>query len=229
MQRYNTFNMIHKALRAMLYDTALTMQQTYFADTADAAIAMEKMNEVIFAFEQHGMHEDTILMPVIASYDPATIASFEQEHLEDLGMGNKLKHLQKIYNATETSEERVLAGSVITRAFREYMVFNLEHMQREEVELNKILWDYYTDQELLEINARIVATIPPAEMASAAQWFMRAINKDEATKWLISVKESAPEFVFDSLFEQTETNLPLQFRDEVRAAVMAHRVPAPVF
>jgi len=229
MQRFNPFNMIHKALRAMLYDTALTLQQTYFADQAEAADAMEKMNEVIIAFEKHGMHEDTILMPVIAGYDPAMIASFEQEHKEDLSLGNKLRHLQNMYNATESAEERIMAGSVITRAFRDYMIFNLEHMQREEVELNKLLWDHYTDEELLEINARIVATIPPAEMTSASQWFMRSINKAEARSWLIAVKQTAPDFVFDSLFELTAIHLTERFREEVRDAVLAYKVPALVF
>lgn len=229
MQRFNTFNMIHKALRAMLYDTALTMQQTYFADTDEAAIALEKMNQVIHAFEQHGMHEDTILMPVISKYDQSMIASFEDEHKEDVSLGNKLMHLHKIYNATVSPEERILAGSVITRAFREYMVFNLEHMQREEVELNQLLWEHYSDEELLEINARIVATIDPAEMAATAPWFFRGINKDEAIKWLISVKENAPEFAFESLFELTKTNVPSRFREEVRNTVLAHKVPVPVF
>ena len=225
MQRFNTFNMIHKALRAMLYDTALTMQQTYFADTTEAADVFEKMNDVIFAFEQHGMHEDTILMPVIASYDPAMILSFEQEHKEDLSLGNKLKHLQNMYHATETSEEKLMVGSVMIRAFRDYMIFNLEHMQREEVDLNKLLWDHYTDEELLEINERIIATIPPAEMASTSKWFMQAINKEEAKGWLIAVKRSAPDFVFDSLFELTDTYLTERFRAEVQDAVLAHKVP----
>lgn len=51
MLRYNIFNMIHKALRAMLYDTAQTLQQTYFADTDEAAETFEKINRVIHAFE----------------------------------------------------------------------------------------------------------------------------------------------------------------------------------
>ena len=41
MQRYNGFTIIHKALRAMLYDSALTLQQTYFADDK-AEVALQK-------------------------------------------------------------------------------------------------------------------------------------------------------------------------------------------
>lgn len=32
--------MIHKAFRAMMYDTALTLQQTYFADVEEAESAL---------------------------------------------------------------------------------------------------------------------------------------------------------------------------------------------
>ncbi len=229
MQRFNIFNMIHKALRAMLYDTALTLQQTYFADREDVRIAFEKMNEVIFAFEQHGHHEDHILMPVIEKYDPETIASFENDHVEDKDMGNKLKHLQNIYNSCSSAEERIITGSAISKSFREYMIFNLEHMQREEIELNELLWNHYSDNELLEINAGIIASIPPQELAMSSQWMMRGINKEEAKRWLISVKESAPDFVFDSLFELTNTCLPVAFREEVRDVVAQHKLALPVF
>ena len=36
MSRFNVFNQIHKGLRAMLYDTALTLQQTHFDDAGQA-------------------------------------------------------------------------------------------------------------------------------------------------------------------------------------------------
>lgn len=229
MLRYNIFNMIHKALRAKLYDTALNLQQTYFADTEDATKVLEKVNEVINAFEQHGHHEDSILMPVIEKFQSATIASFEKDHIDDRHMGEDLKHLQNIYHAAQSKQERIIAGSAITKAFIDYMVFNLLHMQREEIELNKLLWEYYSDDEIQKINDQIIATIPPEEMATSAQWIMQAINSKEAIDWLISVKENAPEPVFTSLFELTESSLPERFRASVQDAVLVHRVSDPVF
>ena len=229
MLRYNIFNMIHKALRGKLYDTALTLQQTWFADTADAAAAFEKVNEVIEAFEKHGHHEDTILMPFIEQFQSSTIASFEKEHVDDRIMGHNLKHLQNIYLAAQSKEERIIAGSAITKAFIDYMIFNLQHMQREEIELNRLLWDHYSDDEILKINEQIIASIPPEEMATSAQWFMQAINSEEAKNWLIAVKQTAPEHIFASLFELTETAIPERFRATVQDAVLAYRVPSPVF
>lgn len=229
MLRYNIFNMIHKALRFKLYNTALTLQQTYFADTAEAALAFEQVNEVINAFEQHGHHEDSILMPVIVSFQAATIASFEKDHIDDRRMGEDLQHLQNIYHAAQNTNERLMTGSAITRSFVDYMIFNLQHMQREETELNQLLWDNFTDDEILKIDHQIVASIPPQEMAVTARWFMQAINSHEVINWLIAVKQTAPEHVFTALFELTDTCLPETSRTKVQDAVLAYKVPLPVF
>ena len=224
MLRYNAFNMIHKALRAMLYDTALTLQQTYFVNTEDAAEAFKKLNNVIEAFEQHGHHEDTILMPVIEKFQPETIASFEKEHVEDRRMGNDLKHLQNIYHAANSAEEKLVVGSAITKAFIDYMIYNLQHMQREEIDLNKLLWDHFTDEDILKIVDQIVASIPPSAMAIEAGRFMNAVNSQEAIDWLTEVKENAPEPVFASLFQLTDIYLPERFRARVQDAVMGARI-----
>ncbi|CAN5893363.1 hypothetical protein BH11BAC4_BH11BAC4_05120 [soil metagenome] len=57
---------------------------------------------------------------------------------------------------------------------------------------------------------------------------MKSINKDEAKNWLIDVKRSAPDFIFNALLELTETYLPNRFKAEVQDAVHADKVPAPV-
>ncbi len=229
MLRYNIFNMIHKALRAMLYDTALTLQQTYFADTEEAAEALEKVNSVIGAFEQHGHHEDNILMPTIEEFQPSTVASFEKEHIDDRRMGYDLKHLQNIYKAAHSRQERLIAGSAIIKAFGDYMIFNLQHMQREEIELNKLLWDHFTDDEIQKINAQTVASISPEELSLGSRRIMQAINSEEAINWLTEVKEKAPKPVFNALFELTETHLPERLRTKVQQAINKYRVAEPIY
>ena len=229
MLRYNIFNLIHKSLRAMLYDAALTLQQTDFANPGETAESMQKVNAVIEAFEQHGFHEDETLMPVIEKFKPATIASFEKDHIDDRYMGNQLHHLQNIYEDAQTAEERIIAGCDISNAFRDCLIFNLQHMQREEIELNELLWANYSDEQILKINAQIIAGIPPEEMAIAARWFLQSINSEEAKEFLIGLKLNAPELVFSALFKLTETYLPERFRAKVIEAVLAHEAVAPLF
>lgn len=228
MTRFNIFNLIHKALRAMLYDTALCMQQTYFADAQDAAAAFEKMNAVIDAFEHHGHTEDTIVMPVIEKFQPSSIASFEKDHVDDRKKGNHLRQLQKIYQALHLADERIIAGSALTRTFRDYMIFNLEHMQREEVELNELLWKHFSDQQIIEINDYIIANLSPEEMVNTAKWFLMSANSQEAENLLSGIQATAPPHLFDALFQMADNYMPEKHRSKVLEAVTAAKETALV-
>jgi hypothetical protein len=220
MQRFNSFSLIHKALRAMMYDTALTLQQTYFADVKEAEAALAKVETVVQEFEQHAHHEDTFVLPAIKPHEPELVEKFEKEHVADIEIGNRLQTLLNIYRSVETSEERINCGSCINKSFRDFVVFNIEHMSKEEIEINKVLWANYTDKQLIELNERIVASIPPEEKINTSKWMLRSINKAEAIGWLQAVKESAPSFVFDALTEMAQTELPEKIREEVLDTVM---------
>jgi len=212
--------MIHKALRAMMYDTALTLQQTYFADPQEAEIAIAKVEAVIDEFEQHAHHEDTFMLPAIEAFEPGLVEDFEKEHVEDIEIGNRLQTLLTIYRSVETIAERINCGSCINKSFRDFMVFNLEHMAKEEIEINRVLWANYTDEELLELNARLTASIPAAKKTATAKWMLASINKHEAITWLKTVKQTAPSFVFDGLYQLAKTELPEAIRLVVQEAVM---------
>jgi hypothetical protein len=224
MQRYNPFNLIHKGLRAMLYDAALTLQQTNFAEEDEAAIALEKVEDVLFLFENHAHHEDSMVLPAVEAYESKLAKEFEEEHEEDLRLTNRLKNLIIIFRNVYFTEEKMIAGSAISKSFVEFMVFNLEHMAREEMLLTQALWKYYTDEQLLAISQKIAASIAPAEAALGLKWMMRGINNDDAINWLKSVRQSAGEVVFNSLIRIAETELPAHRFSVIEEAVEADAI-----
>lgn len=225
MQRFNTFNMIHKVLRAMLYDTALTLQRTYFGNEEEARSALEKVDIVVHQFEQHAHHEDEYILPAIAAYEPGLVEAFEQEHIEDHQLGDKLKHLLNMFGATSGQEERIIAGSAISKAFIDFLTFNLEHMAKEESVLNTLLWQYYTDEHLQKINAAIVAGIPADEKAITAKWMLRGINNHEAAAWLKGIRQTAPKHVFQSVLALAETELAVHRRMAITEATLTESEP----
>ncbi|HEY1031309.1 MAG TPA: hypothetical protein VGD89_06020, partial [Flavipsychrobacter sp.] len=77
--RYNVFNQIHKALRALLYDTAVCIQKTDFSSDA-ASAAIEKIALVVNLFDEHAYHEDTYLLPLVTAHNAALVAEFENDH-----------------------------------------------------------------------------------------------------------------------------------------------------
>jgi hypothetical protein len=204
----------------MMYDCALTLQQTDFTDVEEAEIALSKVETVIHQFEQHAYHEDTFMLPAIEAFEPKLVEEFEKEHVFDIEIGNRLATLLNMYRSLEADEERINCGSCISKSFRDFMVFNIDHMSKEEIEINRVLWANYADRQIFELNARLTASIPAEEKMITAKWMMRGINKAEAIGWLQSVRETAPSYVFDALIELSYTELPQHIRSEVLDSVL---------
>jgi chromosome condensin MukBEF ATPase and DNA-binding subunit MukB len=89
MERYNSFNIIHKGLRAALYQTALQLQQTDFTEDQQAEEALNKVREIVMLFEGHAHKEDNFVLPMINEYEPSVVASFNSEHEEDDKLGKE--------------------------------------------------------------------------------------------------------------------------------------------
>lgn len=208
MTRFNIFNQIHKGLRAMLYDTALTLQQTSFSDPDEAATAISKVAAAVDIFDGHARHEDGFVLPAIQQYEPSLVDAFEQEHEEDHALSEKLRGLLMVYRHAVLDQVKIETGIAINRAFEAFLSFNLTHMVKEEAVLNKVLWRYYTDDEIKAINQRIVISLPQEEIAVTSAWMLRGLSNAEISTWLKAVEKTAPEPVFAHLFSLAEKELP---------------------
>ena len=211
--RYNIFYQIHKALRAMLYETATDLQRTDFHNEDEAAEIFQKITAVVDLFDRHAHTEDTLVFPAVEQYEPAVVNALEQEHVKDHELSQKLRTLTTIFMSLRTDEEKIQLGSVIRKAFIEFMVFNLEHMAKEEDIINNCLWRYYTDEQIHLIEQKVVSSQTPENAAIASRWMFRGLSNQEIIRWLKAVEKNAPEFVFNNLFATAEKELPkLRFR-----------------
>lgn len=208
MSRYNMFLQVHKGLKALLYETALQVQHTDFWNVDEAEHVIEKINEVVRLFEKHAHSEDTIVFPAIEKYEPSVKDAFEQEHVQDLILGQRLERAIRAYDDAPVIVEKAEAGKQLEAAFLDFMVFNIEHMVKEEKVINPILWRYYTDDELHAITHTIVSQVPPEYMSRYSKWMMRGLNNLEISAWLREVEKNAPEPVFQGLFATAESELP---------------------
>jgi hemerythrin-like domain-containing protein len=208
MDRYNSFNIIHKGLRAALYQTALQLQQTDFTDDQQAEEAVNKVKEIIMLFEGHAHKEDNYVLPMINDYEPSVVAAFNSEHEEDGLLGSQLNDAVKKVLDSDTESQKTTSGRELTESFVRFMVFNLNHMAKEEDIINKILWRYYSDDEIKAVVGKISTLDPPWIQEFYTTWMVRGINNSEAIDWLKAVEKGAPRVVFQSLLQKAEQELP---------------------
>jgi hypothetical protein len=210
MQRFNIFNQIHKGLRALLFETALRLQQTDFTNPEQTEPLLEQIQQTLDIFDKHANHEDQAILPVIHQYEPALVDAFEKEHEADHALAEKLRSLLDSFEKASTPAEQINIGHALLHAFTGFTSFNLDHMAKEETVLNERLWRYYSDAELMALSQKIIASIPPAEMEFSSAWIMRGLSNNEITAWLKAVQTNAPESIFNNLFSIAERELPNQ-------------------
>lgn len=208
MERYNSFNIIHKGLRAALYQTALQLQQTDFTEGDQSEEALNKVKEIVMLFEGHAHKEDHFVLPMINEYEPSVVAAFNGEHEEDEKLGKELnKAVEKVANSS-TVIEKIVSGRELTESFVRFMVFNLNHMAKEEDIINKILWRYYSDDEIKAVVGKISKADPPWIHEFYVTWMIRGINNAEAIAWMKAIEKGVPPVVFQSLVQKAKQELP---------------------
>jgi hemerythrin-like domain-containing protein len=208
MNRYNIFYQVHKGLREMLYNTASRLQQTDFSNPLQTASVTAQLNEVLDLFDKHAGTEDYMILPAIAQYEPSVTTLFAEEHVQDHAIGEKLRSIIKGLLESASLNDRNTWGAVLRPVFIEFMVFNLNHMAKEEEVLNKLLWRYYSDEELQGITQKILGYLPPETLQQYSAWMLRGLSNNEISEWLKQVKATAPEFLFTALITLAEQELP---------------------
>jgi len=210
MNRYNIFGQVHKGLRALLYETAICLQQTDFTDKEAADITLAQLETALDLFDKHAHTEDTMVFTAIELMEPSLVHAFENEHKEDHALAQRLRGLQIAFAHAISADDKTSISDAIIKAFIDFMIFNLRHMAKEEDIINKALWKYFTDIELYGITQKIIGSIPPNTMSQFSRWMMRGSNNNEITAWLKEVKNNAPDFAFQSLMQIAEEELEAQ-------------------
>lgn len=219
MQRYNIFYQIHKGLREMLYNSASLLQQTDFGQAVQRDATTRQLTEVLDLFDKHAATEDHWILPAIAQYEPAVTNLFAEEHIKDHELGEKLRSIIKGLQEAGSIKDHETWGAVLRPVFIEFMIFNLEHMAKEEDVLNRLLWRYFSDEELQGITQKILGYLPPETLQQYSAWMIRGLSNNEIIGWLKDVKATAPDFVYEGLKMIAEKELSQQRWNFIRQSI----------
>lgn len=216
--RYNVFNLIHKALRGLMYDVAVAIQRTDFSD-AEASGTIARLEQLLAFFDEHADHEDDHILTHVAQYEAALVDAFEQDHVLDRRLTQALHaHIESWHHAA-TATEKSAAGLRIFYAFNEFIAFNLSHMNREENELLPAMWKHFSDDEILAMHHSILQEVTPDVMHVEGLWMLRMSSLPELAGWLRGVRAAAPPEVFGGLMQQAQAELS-EVRFDVLAALL---------
>ncbi|MEJ7682318.1 MAG: hemerythrin domain-containing protein [Segetibacter sp.] len=166
------------------------------------------LEEVVLLFEGHAHAEDTLVFPMLNEVAPKLVTEFEKQHIQDHQLGEELETAIDQLKAAGSRVEKMKAGIQIQLAFTEFVAFNLSHMNQEETIINEKLWAHYSDDELMAIQQKVVATVSPEKNAKYGYWMLKGLSQNEIIGWYREIKENAPPFVLAQMLKLAKSVLP---------------------
>lgn len=200
--RFNFYAGIHKALRAFMADTLLTVGRTDPTDDAELARTVAQVTELMELCASHVAHENNFAHPALEARCPGVSATVAEEHVGHL---HHIAHLGDAARALPAcdADEREAGLHALYLALALFVADNFQHMHKEETVHNAALWAAYSDAELVQMHDALVATIPQAEMMLVMRWMLPNLNAPERLGVLQEMRSGAPAAVFEGMLDAT--------------------------
>lgn len=197
--RYNSYEIIHKALRARLSQTLTAIGQVDVDDEESVLAMAGQLQTTLLMMESHLNSENNFVHKAMEERAPGSSQTIAGEHVE---------HVEHIHILGEACEAVVKASPLNRQvlADRLYVLFdrfvqdNLVHMRYEEDHHNAVLWAAYTDEEIQQIERALVAAIAPEKMMLFVSSMIPAIPTRDRALLLGGIRKSAPPEVFARIY-----------------------------
>ena len=202
-QRYAIYRAIHKAVRHLLFSTSHRIGLTDFADPVVTLQALAAVDQTVAFLREHRKQEDAHIHPATESRAPGITARFAQEHEED---DRLIKEIEQLVVQMRGADRALRAdlGIELHERFNAYIGIYLGHLYREETQLQQVLWDHFTDEELIAMAAAITADISPKCLQERLVKMCMTCNPDELFLILNHMKTKAPPEIFQGMAQLAE-------------------------
>lgn len=195
--RMDLYAVIHKALRLFMHDTLHRVGRLDADDAAERHAVLTQLQALLEACRSHVAKENAYVHAAIEARRPGTVGRVASEHDDHLEAIAALEAEAAALRALPTAA----AAGRLYRHLARFVGENLEHMHVEETLHNAALWAAYSDAELMQIEQRIVGSIPPAEMAALLRWMIPAMNPAERAGLLGGMQQGMPPDAFAGVLD----------------------------
>jgi hypothetical protein len=196
--RLDLYTGIHKALRACMTEALVALGRMDPDDELEVADATERVMQLLDFCAGHVKHENQFVHAAIEARSPGAAAALAHEHDEH---EREIARLASAVGALRGAprDGRAALAAALYAELGLFVAGNFQHMRREEVEHNAVLWACYTDAELAGVHDALIASIPPQEMLDTMRWIVPSLSHPERVALLADVQAKAPPPAFRAI------------------------------
>ena len=205
MNRYQVFDVPHKALRLAFSNLLNLAGKTDFAISQDIAALKNLMEEVFSLVYSHSHHEDDLTFPELDRFVPNATAHDREEHVKlHARLDELLAEVNALFQAVNDGYDSSITGRKLYTDLCILHANVLIHMMEEETDTQPLIWQYFTDKELKAFEPRIMAAMTPEMSMLWLKYILPTKSEKELVGMLSGMPQMAPPPVFEATMNLAE-------------------------
>lgn len=204
--RPNPYVPIHKALRALMSATVEQVGRADPTEGSEVTTALDAVDTLLEVLDGHAEREARFIHAALRERRPAAVPAFDADHASQAHAHAALRRdVQALRSAGTAALPQGLHGLYL--ALSALVGHHWQHMQEEETTMIAAVWAAFNDDEIQALEDRIVASVPPQEMAALLGWMLQALHAGERLALLSAMQAGMPPQAFDGVMDLAKSRL----------------------
>jgi len=199
----NLYTFIHKGLRKVLCQQLVQLGQVNECHPIQLEQLLRDLQGVLVLMRSHLQHEDQFIHAVLPTDClSAQEHTHHQHQIASLMADVSLLLQQPALGCTSALHE-------LYRNFALFVADNLMHMEVEESQTMRLLWQHFNDDEIEQIHHRILNSLTPAERFQSLMLVLPALTHLERVSMVLQLKEALPDEAIHAVSKALQAELPI--------------------
>lgn len=192
----------HKGIRNFLAQLSLQAGSIDYSSREAVAELKQRFEEVGLLLEEHAASENNFILPALEARVPGSAAHDEADHEELHQLQDSLlAQLNHILDSGAAGEEAQQLGYAFYQGLSRLHAGHLEHMLEEETGTQVLMWQHFTDEEMMQVHGQVIRSIAPNVMLTWMKYILPAQAPAERLQLLGGLQANAPEPFFRQVME----------------------------
>ena len=201
--RMNIYGFPHKGLRIALSALSRVAGNTDYANVQSLDNLKTLSAEIITLLDLHLHSEEDVVLPALEAKVPGSTNENIEEH-EQLEQDVKAFDEQLKTIAIDSPPD---SGAKFYESVSSFHSNYLAHMAMEERDMNPLIWDNFTDEELMGWHGQIMSTLSPEQIMMWFKYIVPALNPFERSMIMGGFKANAPADFFNDVLNMLKSRM----------------------
>ena len=199
-QRVNIYGFPHKGLRHGLGKLSLAIGNLDTNDKNAVASVVALAEELSELLGLHLHAEEDFVNPHMEAEIPGSTQHNHEDHEAMEALENEVMATIKALGYDPNPGTQEIAYQAINLFIREYF----RHMSEEEVDMNKVIWENFSDQDILSWQGQILSKLSPEQFFKWFKYIIPALSPFEQHIMLGGFKSNAPSEAYQATIKGLE-------------------------